>query len=75
MRGLFLRHYLSQVSKDKLPDTGSEYEGYGDNTDTQIDTDVDTAPKSHICERAIHHLIPSSVLCVCLLISPPLISS
>ena len=27
MRGLFLRHYLSQVSKDKLPDTGSEYEG------------------------------------------------
>jgi len=29
MRGLFLRHYLSQVSKDKLPDTGSEYEGEG----------------------------------------------
>lgn len=27
MRGLFLRNYLSQVSKDKLPDTGSEYEG------------------------------------------------
>jgi vacuolar protein sorting-associated protein 35 len=27
MRGLFLRNYLSHVSKDKLPDTGSEYEG------------------------------------------------
>lgn len=27
MRGLFLRSYLSQVSRDKLPDIGSEYEG------------------------------------------------
>jgi len=27
MRGLFLRYYLSQMCKDKLPDTGSEYEG------------------------------------------------
>jgi len=26
MRGLFLRYYLSQMVKDKLPDTGSEYE-------------------------------------------------
>eukprot|EP00928_Gymnodinium_smaydae_P087561 TRINITY_DN71814_c0_g1_i1.p1 TRINITY_DN71814_c0_g1~~TRINITY_DN71814_c0_g1_i1.p1 ORF type:complete len:845 (-),score=200.41 TRINITY_DN71814_c0_g1_i1:134-2605(-) len=29
MRGLFLRYYLSQMVKDKLPDTGSEYEGDG----------------------------------------------
>ena len=29
MRGLFLRNYLSQTSKDKLPDVGSEYEGAG----------------------------------------------
>jgi vacuolar protein sorting-associated protein 35 len=28
MRGLFLRNYLSLISKDKLPDVGSEYEGY-----------------------------------------------
>ncbi|KAL0488764.1 vacuolar protein sorting protein VPS35 [Acrasis kona] len=28
-RGLFLRNYLSQLSKDKLPDVGSEYEGVG----------------------------------------------
>ncbi|KAJ4841340.1 Vacuolar protein sorting-associated protein 35A [Turnera subulata] len=27
LRGLFLRSYLSQVSKDKLPDIGSNYEG------------------------------------------------
>ncbi|KAL9358156.1 hypothetical protein Peur_051409 [Populus x canadensis] len=27
IRGLFLRSYLAQVSKDKLPDLGSEYEG------------------------------------------------
>ncbi|KAL3845003.1 hypothetical protein ACJIZ3_002406 [Penstemon smallii] len=30
VRGLFLRSYLSQVSKDKLPDIGSEYEGDAD---------------------------------------------
>ncbi|KAL3372750.1 hypothetical protein AABB24_005003 [Solanum stoloniferum] len=30
LRGLFLRSYLSQVSKDKLPDIGSEYEGDAD---------------------------------------------
>jgi vacuolar protein sorting-associated protein 35 len=29
MRGLFLRNYLSSISKDKLPDLGSEYEGEG----------------------------------------------
>lgn len=28
IRGLFLRSYLSQVSRDKLPDIGTEYEGY-----------------------------------------------
>ncbi|KAG6537854.1 hypothetical protein ZIOFF_002957 [Zingiber officinale] len=27
VRGLFLRSYLSQISKDKLPDISSEYEG------------------------------------------------
>ncbi|KAF4673140.1 Vacuolar protein sorting-associated protein 35 [Perkinsus chesapeaki] len=27
IRGLFLRYYLSQCCKDKLPDTGSPYEG------------------------------------------------
>uniref|UniRef100_A0A0G4IAI5 Vacuolar protein sorting-associated protein 35 n=1 Tax=Chromera velia CCMP2878 TaxID=1169474 RepID=A0A0G4IAI5_9ALVE len=27
MRGLFLRYYLSQMCKDKLPDVGSEFEG------------------------------------------------
>ncbi|XP_044475369.1 vacuolar protein sorting-associated protein 35B-like isoform X2 [Mangifera indica] len=27
IRGLFLRSYLAQVSRDKLPDVGSEYEG------------------------------------------------
>ena len=29
MRGLFLRNYLSQTCKDKLPDVGSDYEGAG----------------------------------------------
>lgn len=29
LRGLFLRYYLSQMLKDKLPDTGSGYEGEG----------------------------------------------
>uniref|UniRef100_A0A2N9FFF9 Vacuolar protein sorting-associated protein 35 n=1 Tax=Fagus sylvatica TaxID=28930 RepID=A0A2N9FFF9_FAGSY len=30
IRGLFLRSYLAQVSRDKLPDIGSEYEGDAD---------------------------------------------
>ncbi|RYR00932.1 hypothetical protein Ahy_B06g079810 isoform C [Arachis hypogaea] len=30
IRGLFLRSYLAQISKDKLPDIGSEYDGEGD---------------------------------------------
>ncbi|KAB1204045.1 Vacuolar protein sorting-associated protein 35B [Morella rubra] len=34
IRGLFLRSYLAQVSRDKLPDIGSEYEG---DTDTVMD--------------------------------------
>jgi hypothetical protein len=29
IRGLFLRSYLSQISRDKLPDVGSPYEGEG----------------------------------------------
>jgi len=29
LRGLFLRYYLSQMVKDKLPDVGSEFEGDG----------------------------------------------
>lgn len=37
MRGLFLRYYLSQMVKDKLPDTGSEYEGEGGNIDDAFD--------------------------------------
>jgi vacuolar protein sorting-associated protein 35 len=30
-RGLFLRCYLTQISKNKLPDVGSPYEGFGGN--------------------------------------------
>jgi vacuolar protein sorting-associated protein 35 len=36
LRGLFLRNYLSQTSKDKLPDTGSDYEGAGGSVDDAI---------------------------------------
>lgn len=37
LRGLFLRYYLSQMLKDKLPDTGSGYEGDGGNIDDAFD--------------------------------------
>ena len=37
LRGLFLRQYLSQLSKDKLPDVGSEYEGKGGTVNDSID--------------------------------------
>eukprot|EP01102_Stenamoeba_stenopodia_P015762 TRINITY_DN5417_c0_g1_i1.p1 TRINITY_DN5417_c0_g1~~TRINITY_DN5417_c0_g1_i1.p1 ORF type:complete len:782 (-),score=196.58 TRINITY_DN5417_c0_g1_i1:138-2483(-) len=36
-RGLFLRNYLSEMTKDKLPDTGSEYEGPGGAVKDSID--------------------------------------
>ncbi len=31
-RGLFLRNYLSQATRDKLPDSGTQYEGVGGDT-------------------------------------------
>mgnify|MGYP006421655721 CR=1 FL=1 len=37
IRGLFLRNYLSQLSKDKLPDVGNEYEGVGGQVDDSIE--------------------------------------
>lgn len=37
MRGLFLRYFLSQQTKDKLPDTGTEYEGEGGTVTDAID--------------------------------------
>ena len=43
VRGLFLRTYLSQVSKNLLPDTGSEYEGEGGNIQARH-ADVASAP-------------------------------
>jgi len=36
-RGLFLRTYLSEVTKDKLPDVGSEYEGRGGSAKDSIE--------------------------------------
>lgn len=37
IRGLFLRSYLSQISRDKLPDIGSEYEGDADTVTDAIE--------------------------------------
>ncbi|KAJ3705531.1 hypothetical protein LUZ61_009236 [Rhynchospora tenuis] len=37
LRGLFLRSYLSQISRDKLPDIGSEYEGDADSVNDAIE--------------------------------------
>ncbi|XP_060673418.1 vacuolar protein sorting-associated protein 35B isoform X1 [Ziziphus jujuba] len=37
IRGLFLRSYLAQVSRDKLPDLGSEYEGDADTVVDAVD--------------------------------------
>nr|XP_016497860.1 PREDICTED: vacuolar protein sorting-associated protein 35B-like [Nicotiana tabacum] len=36
-RGLFLRSYLAQITRDKLPDLGSEYEGEGDTVMDAVD--------------------------------------
>src|SRR5690606_22306557 len=36
-RGLFLRHYLSLLTKDTLPDVDSEYEGEGGDVSDAVD--------------------------------------
>eukprot|EP01111_Echinosteliopsis_oligospora_P010949 TRINITY_DN3495_c0_g1_i3.p1 TRINITY_DN3495_c0_g1~~TRINITY_DN3495_c0_g1_i3.p1 ORF type:complete len:808 (-),score=241.77 TRINITY_DN3495_c0_g1_i3:207-2630(-) len=36
-RGLFLRNYLSEMTKDKLPDSGSPYEGKGGDVKDGLD--------------------------------------
>ena len=40
MRGLFIRYYFLKLCKERLPDTGSEYEGSGGNIDDAIDVIV-----------------------------------
>jgi len=37
LRGLFLRAYLAQMSKDKLPDLGSMYEGEGGSVEDAVE--------------------------------------
>ncbi|CAN0267688.1 unnamed protein product, partial [Ectocarpus sp. 12 AP-2014] len=37
MRGLFLRNYFSHVTRDKLPDAGSPYEGDGGSVDDSVE--------------------------------------
>mmetsp|Transcript_25612 Transcript_25612/g.4296 ORF Transcript_25612/g.4296 Transcript_25612/m.4296 type:complete len:115 (+) Transcript_25612:415-759(+) len=37
MRGLFIRYYLNKLCRDKLPDTGNQYEGSGGTVDDSID--------------------------------------
>ena len=37
IKGLFLRYYYLKTMKDRLPDTGSEYEGEGGSIDDALD--------------------------------------
>ena len=37
LRGLFLRTYLSQMTKDKLPDVGNDYEGAGGTVEDSVE--------------------------------------
>jgi hypothetical protein len=50
VRGLFLRTYLSQISKNLLPDTGSEYEGDGGNV--QVRAPKADAGRACVCLSA-----------------------
>lgn len=59
MRGLFLRYYLSQMVKDKLPDTGSEYEGEGGNIDDAFDFIFNNFSESNRLWVRMQHQGPS----------------
>lgn len=37
LRGLFLRHYLSEMTKDRLPDVGSQFHGSGGDVDDCVE--------------------------------------
>ena len=64
MRGLFLRNYLSTVSKDKLPDLGSEYEAAeGGNTDDAVEFVLQNFCEMYVlfASVSIFALAPSSL--------------
>lgn len=60
IRGLFLRTYLMQMSKNLLPDTGSEYEGEGGNVKAR-EALILPSPL-FLCFRSPHHLYGSPLL-------------
>ena len=60
MRGLFLRNFLSQTSKNKLPDAGSEYEGAGGDVSDSVSfilsnfNEMNKLWVQQAVERAVH---------------------
>ncbi|XP_051140548.1 vacuolar protein sorting-associated protein 35A-like isoform X2 [Andrographis paniculata] len=59
LRGLFLRSYLSQVSRDKLPDIGSEYEGDADTVMDAVDFVLQNFTEMNKLWVRMQHLGPS----------------
>ena len=60
MHGLFLRAYLSQVSKALLPDKGSKYEGEGGNIDDAVEFLLQNFTEMNKLWVRMQHIGPSS---------------
>lgn len=62
IRGLFLRSYLAQISRDKLPDIGSEYEGDGDTVMDAVEFVLQNfSEMNKLWVRMEHHQGPARV--------------
>ncbi|CAM9658481.1 unnamed protein product [Choristocarpus tenellus] len=63
MRGLFLRNYLSHVTRDKLPDAGSAYEGDGGVVDDSIEVVLENFSESNKLWVRMHGQVGLFVSC------------
>ncbi|CAL9086936.1 unnamed protein product [Musa acuminata var. zebrina] len=59
VRGLFLRSYLCQISRDKLPDIGSEYEGDADTVNHAIEFVIQNFTEMNKLWVRMHHQGPT----------------
>ncbi|PKA65460.1 Vacuolar protein sorting-associated protein 35B [Apostasia shenzhenica] len=58
VRGLFLRNYLCQISRDKLPDIGSEYGGDGDSINDAVEFVLQNFTEMNKLWVRMHHQGP-----------------
>ncbi|CAM9200242.1 unnamed protein product [Phaeothamnion confervicola] len=59
LRGLFLRNYLAHVTKDKLPDVGTPYEGQGGTVQHSVEFVLENFTEANRLWVRMHHQGPA----------------